>query len=113
MFGPKMKKLLSTSLSTLLDEYWNTTLDSKTGMTQRQQACDGDKGIKRQVQDAVHKSDASYNAYDISCNLATTGKVLVQQSGSVLYLSYQSDTPSKAGGLMSVTAPRADVLAKG
>ncbi|MER3434993.1 MAG: hypothetical protein C4288_16635, partial [Leptolyngbya sp. ERB_1_1] len=25
----------------------------------------------------------------------------------------QSDTPSKAGGLMSVTAPRADVLAKG
>ncbi|MGA7952844.1 MAG: hypothetical protein WCA07_04915, partial [Gloeobacterales cyanobacterium] len=26
---------------------------------------------------------------------------------------FQSDTPSKAGGLMSVTAPRADVLAKG
>ncbi len=89
LLGPKMGKMLQTPLGVLMDDQWNNP-DPKTGKIKRQEACDDpEKGAKRQVQDQVKKIGGSYSAYNISCNLATKGIVLVKQSGSVLYLSYQ------------------------
>ena len=88
LIGPKMNQLFSTPLSTQIDQYWNTNLDPKTGMTARQAACDGKDGIKQQVAKQVAKRGPSYSAYDISCNLATKGQLVVKQVGYTMYLAY-------------------------
>lgn len=86
--GPKMNQLFSTPLSTQIDQYWNTNLDPKTGMTARQAACDGKDGIKQQVAKQVAKQGSAYSAYDISCNLAPKGQLVVKQVGYTMYLAY-------------------------
>jgi len=88
LVGPKMKLLLATPLSTELDQYWNVIPDPKTGKTPRANACTGPKGITQQLVTQIHQIGSSYSAYDIGCNLATTGKLLAKQVGSTLYLSY-------------------------
>ncbi len=88
LIGPRMNQLFSTPLSTLLDQQWSQVPDPKTGRTQRAQACDGEQGIKFQVQKAVKQIGSGFSAYEISCNLAPTGKLLVKQVGSTLYLAY-------------------------
>lgn len=89
LLGPKMNQLFSTPLSVQLDQYWNAKVDPATGMTARQAACDGNNGIRQQVAQEVAKQGASYSAYDISCNLATSGQLLVKQIGSTMILAYQ------------------------
>ena len=89
LLGPKMNQFVSTPLSTQVDRYWSVTPDPKTGKTPRDQACNGPEGIIKQVQDGVHKIGSSFNAYDISCNLVTTGSLLLKQTGSWLYIGYE------------------------
>ena len=88
LIGPKLNQLFSTPLSTQIDQYWNTNLDPKTGMTARQAACDGKDGIKQQVAKEVAKQGPSYSAYDISCNLASKGQLVVKQVGYTMILAY-------------------------
>jgi hypothetical protein len=88
LLGPKMNQFMSTPLSSQVDRYWNIIPDPKTGKTPRDQACNGPKGIIKQVQDNVHKIGSSFNAYDISCNLATTGSLLLKQVGPEQYIGY-------------------------
>ena len=73
---PKLTNLLSTPLSSQFDQFW---------ANQRATACDG---IKAQVQAAVKKIGSSYDSYDVNCDLALTGRVLVQQVDSWLYVAY-------------------------
>lgn len=87
--GPKMSKLTNTPIGAQLDDYWNNSINPKTGLTPRQEACDGKEGMKRQVEKQVRKIGSGFSAYDIACNLATSGIVVVKQVGSTLYLSYQ------------------------
>ena len=86
--GPKMNALFATPLSTQIDRYWNATPDKTTGLTARAAACDGKDGIKAQLAKQIAARGSSYSAYDISCNLATTGQLLVRQTGSTLILAY-------------------------
>jgi hypothetical protein len=97
LLGPKMNRIFTTPLSTQMDQFWLSP-DPKTGVIPRQAACDGTpamggkpakEGIKQTVTKEVAKIGSSYRAYDIECNLATTGQLLVQQSGSALTLAYQ------------------------
>lgn len=88
LLGPKMNQLFATPLSTQLDQAWSVNQDPLTGKTQREQACDGKDGIKAQVSKQISEQDPSLSAYDISCNLASTGQLLVKQVGSTLYLGY-------------------------
>jgi len=88
LLGPKINKLMSTPLGAQMDQFWNVIPDPKTGMTPRQQACDGDNGIKRQVEAQVRKIGSGFSAYEISCNLATTGTVVAKRSDNALYLAY-------------------------
>jgi hypothetical protein len=80
LLGPKMKQLLAAPLSTQFDQLWNAAV--------RPKACEGKDGIKQRVADEVAKLGSSYSAYDISCNLASTGRLLAKQVGSTLYLGY-------------------------
>ncbi len=86
LIGPKLGQLFSTPLSSQIDQYWNATPDPKTSMTARQAACDGKGGIKEQVGKEVAKQGNT--AYDIACELAATGKLVVKQVGSTMYLGY-------------------------
>lgn len=83
LLGPKINQVLSTPLSAQFDQAW---------AAQRANACDGPAGIKKRVQDAVKKIGESvpgtYNAYDISCNLAVAGRLITQQVGNELNLAY-------------------------
>lgn len=88
LLGPKMNQLFSTPLSTQMDQYWNVIPDAKTGLTPRQMACDGKDGIKLQVAKEVAKQGSSYSAYDITCNLATRGQLVVKQAGATMILAY-------------------------
>src|ERR1051326_8912123 len=88
LLGPKMKLLLATPLSSELDQYWNVIPDPKTGKTPRANACTGPKGIAQQLAAQIHQIGSSYSAYDISCNLATAGKLLAKQAGATLFLTY-------------------------
>ena len=86
--GPKLNALFATPLSTQVDRYWNATPDPKTGMTARAAACEGKDGIKAQLAKQIAARGSSYSAYDIACNLAATGQLLVRQAGSTLTLAY-------------------------
>lgn len=88
LIGPKMNQLFSTPLSTQIDQYWNANRDPKTGLTAREAACDGKDGIKMQVAKEVAKLGPSYSAYDISCNLASTGRMVAEQVGATMILGY-------------------------
>src|SRR5215203_4432790 len=61
VLGPKMSAMLNTPLSTQLDQYWAITKDPKTGKTPREDACDGEKGIKQEIEKAVAKQGDSYS----------------------------------------------------
>jgi hypothetical protein len=77
-----------------VDTFWSGTPDPNNGgKTQRDLACTGDdkkkiKGINQQVETAVSQIGPGFHAYDISCNLAAKGQLLVKQVGSVMYLGY-------------------------
>ena len=86
--GPRMNALLSAPLSDQLNLYWAHTPDPNTGTIPRDKACNGDKGIIQRVKEEVHKQGSSYSAYDVACNLASTGMLVAKQVGSTLYLSY-------------------------
>lgn len=79
--------LFNTPLNQLFDQYWAVTPDPKTGKIPRDEACNSPDGIIKAVRDSVSQQGES--AYDISCNLATKGTVLVQQVGYTLYVAYQ------------------------
>ena len=85
LLGPKMHQLFSTPLSTQMDQYWNVIPDPKTGMTPRQTACEGKDGIKQKVAEQV--AAKGKQAYDISCNLATKGQLVVKQVGATMTLA--------------------------
>lgn len=87
LFGPKMSQFFSAPLSTQFDQYWNAK-DPNTGMTPRETACDGPDGIKQQVIKQTAKRGPSYSAYNISCDLAASGQMLVKRYGSTLILAY-------------------------
>lgn len=53
LLGPKINRMMNTPLGAQMDEYWNVTPDPTTGMTPRQQASDGEQGIKHRVQDEI------------------------------------------------------------
>ena len=82
-----MSQFFSAPLSTQFDQYWNAK-DPNTGMTPRETACDGPDGIKQQVIKQTAKRGPSYSAYNISCDLAASGQMLVKQYGSTLILAY-------------------------
>lgn len=84
--GPKFSQLLSAPLSAQFDRFWNVNVDPATGTTVRTAACDGPGGIKERVGVEVQK--LGKHAHDVSCNLATTGEILVKQIGSTLMLAY-------------------------
>jgi hypothetical protein len=88
--GPKFNQFLSTPLSTQFDQYWGVVRDPKNNnMTAREQACNGPDGIVSQIQPEIHKIGSAFNAYDITCDLASTGQLLLQQEGATLILGYQ------------------------
>jgi hypothetical protein len=86
LIGPKMNRLFSTPLSTQIDQYWSVIPNQKTGLIPRQAACDDKDGIKEQVIKEVAKRGNI--AYNISCDLASTGQLLVKQVGSTMTLAY-------------------------
>ena len=88
LVGPKFNQLLSTPLSSQLDQYWNVTPDPITKQTPRQAACDAPGGIRQQVANQVAAQGPPYVAYDVTCDLAATGKLLAKQVGSTMYLAY-------------------------
>src|SRR4029077_5740785 len=89
LLGPKMKAFFNTPLSTQMDTFWSGTPDHNNGgKTQRELACTGPKGINFQVEKAVSQIGSGFHAYDISCNLASKGQLLVKQVGSVMFLGY-------------------------
>lgn len=89
LLGPKFNQFLSTPLSTQFDQYWGVVRDPKNNSTAREEACTGKDGIASQIQLQIHKIGSAFNAYDITCDLATTGQLLLQQQGARLNLAYQ------------------------
>ena len=98
LLPPKTAQLFATPLSTQIDQYWNNP-DPQTGLIPRQAACDGEParngkpakdGLRQLLTKQVAGIGHGVSAYDISCNLGTTGQVLVQQVGpSIMYVAYQ------------------------
>jgi hypothetical protein len=86
--GPRMKQLMSAPLSVQFDQFW-TTPDPVTGLSPQNRACNDPQGIVQNVRKAIAGIGSSYSAYDISCNLSSTGRVLAQRSGSGIALAYQ------------------------
>jgi hypothetical protein len=86
--GPAMNALLSIPLSTEMDTYWANIPDSNTKIIPRDNACTGKDGIIQRLQQEVRKIGSSYSAYDISCNLASSGTLVAKQVDPYLYLGY-------------------------
>ena len=84
--GPKFAKLLATPLSAQLDRFWSVDPDPTRGKTVRASACDDAGGIKDRIAAEVAKQGK--RAHDITCNLASTGQVLVRQAGSTITIAY-------------------------
>lgn len=84
--GPKMARLLATPLNAQLDQYWSVAPDSRTGLVPRAAACDGPGGIKARVTAEVEK--LGKRAHDVSCDLASTGRLVAKQIGSTILLGY-------------------------
>jgi hypothetical protein len=74
--------MLNTPLSDTFNQAWSVTPD-KDGKTMRDRSCDT---IKSAITHNIHSS--SYSAYDVDCNLPTTGALRAQVSGKTLVLSY-------------------------
>lgn len=85
---PSLSQLLSVPLSTQLDQYWNSTRDPATGKTAQQAACDGPNGIRDNVAKQVQQIGPGFSAYDITCDLVPTGRLLAKQVGSTVTLAY-------------------------
>ena len=86
LLPPNFSALLGTPLNTQFDQFWGVNPDS-TGRTERTKACDdASTGIKVKV--AAQVAAQGKQAHDISCDLATTGEILVKQIGSTLMLAY-------------------------
>lgn len=84
--GPKLSRLLGAPISAQFDRFWSVDPDPRSGLTVRASACDASGGIKEQV--AAEVAKLGKTAYEISCDLASSGEVLVKQSGSTLTLAY-------------------------
>jgi hypothetical protein len=82
LLPPKMSGLLATPLSAQFDLFWSVTPDKTTGKTMRDSACTGPVGLVA----LVHQQAPT--AYDIRCNLASSGSLQVKQVGPMLYLNY-------------------------
>jgi hypothetical protein len=89
VFGPKFGQFLATPLSAQFDQYWAVTKDPKTGLTPKDQACSGPDGIGVQIQAQIQKVSKLLTAYDISCDLASKGQLLLQEGSSTLIIAYQ------------------------
>ena len=85
LIGPQMNQLFSTPVSTIMDQQWSQVRDPRTGTTRREDAC---ATIKAQMVQAAKKIGSGISVYDIACNLAPTGKLLLKQVGSTFYLAY-------------------------
>ncbi|TGQ15950.1 MULTISPECIES: hypothetical protein [unclassified Mesorhizobium] len=80
--------LAATPINLLFDTRWNGTPEQQAaGASPRQASCDGTGGIKETIEAKVKK--LGHTAFEITCNLATTGSVFVQQAPEGLYVSYQ------------------------
>jgi hypothetical protein len=98
LLPPKTARLFATPLNTQIDQYWNNP-DPETGLVPRQAACDGQPatnktsakdGIRQILTKKVAGIGHGTSAYDISCNLATAGQVLVEQvTPQIMYVAYQ------------------------
>jgi hypothetical protein len=78
-------QLLSSPLSTQMDEFWNVKTDD-TGKTRRQQACDA---ILQRLNTAVAQAGPDFSIYGFQCNLAPRGTLLVSQDApGVLTFGY-------------------------
>src|SRR5215208_6409693 len=88
LLPPEMSALFATPLSAQIDQQWSAIKDPETGLTRREETCDGKDGIKVQLQKEVKKIGSSYSAYDISCELASTGMLVVKQLDSSLLFGY-------------------------
>jgi hypothetical protein len=94
----KTARLFATPLNTQIDQFWNNP-DPDTGIVPRQAACDGvpatnkthaKDGIRQILTKKVAGIGHGTSAYDISCNLGTTGQVLIEQvTPSIMYVAYQ------------------------
>jgi hypothetical protein len=82
LLPPKMKQLLATPLSAQMDLFWNVTPDKTTKKTMRDTACTGPNGLQALIRQHEPK------AFDIQCNLASSGSLLARQVGTTLYLGY-------------------------
>jgi hypothetical protein len=85
LIGPQMNQLFNTPVSTMLDQQWAQVPDKKTGRTPIQTACDG---IKTQIGLAVQKLGSGFTAYNVNCNLAQKGQLLIKQAPSSFQLGY-------------------------
>src|SRR5260370_5976365 len=89
VLGPKFSQFLATPLSTQFDQFWSVVRDPQTHLTAREQACTGQDGIASQIQPQIHTLGSGFNAYDITCDLASTGQLLLHQQGARLTLAYE------------------------
>jgi hypothetical protein len=76
LLPPDVAQLLSSPLSTQMDEFWNVKPDETTGKTRRQMACDG---IRERLDRMTAQAPSGFSVHDFQCNLATRGTLLVQQ----------------------------------
>ncbi|HZD94685.1 MAG TPA: hypothetical protein VE133_10555, partial [Candidatus Sulfotelmatobacter sp.] len=83
--GPQMNQLFATPLSAQFDQYWSSTRDLKTGLTQREQICNK---IKDEVNTRAGGLGKGISPYDFVCELAPTGKLLAHQVGSTMDIGY-------------------------
>jgi hypothetical protein len=88
VLGPRFSQFLATPLSAQFDNYWGVIRDPKTGRTAKEEACSGADGIAAQIQARLHGFSSSVNSYDVFCDIASTGKLLLHQEGSKLSLGY-------------------------
>jgi hypothetical protein len=88
VLGPKFNQFLATPLSAQFDQYWAVIPDAKTHLTPKDEACSGADGISAQIQAQIHNANSALGAYDVTCDLASTGKLLLQQEGATLFLAY-------------------------
>jgi hypothetical protein len=87
LFGPEMTKLFSTPLSAVFDRFWNTP-NPNSGISLRDDACNRPDGIVANVKKAVADLGPGFSAYDIVCNLASAGLMLMNRPAVRTTMAY-------------------------
>ena len=82
LLPPAFAQLLGTPLNVQFDNFWNVAVDA-TGKTVRAVSCDG---IATQV--AARIAQRGDRMHDFTCDLATSGEIIVQQTGPRLDVAY-------------------------